>query len=108
MLMLVWIRFVLFQATPRLLDSKRVITELPDPRLDGKFPEQEMHIMAYLAKECLQLDPDDRPTMSEVVQILSAIAPERSRRRIISVSLFWLTFSYPLKTFGLTMQYKTA
>ncbi|XP_019056624.1 PREDICTED: receptor-like serine/threonine-protein kinase NCRK isoform X2 [Tarenaya hassleriana] len=48
-------------ATPRLQDSKRVITELPDPRLDSKFPEEEMQIMAYLAKECLLLDPDSRP-----------------------------------------------
>lgn len=44
--------------------------------------------MAYLAKECLQLDPDARPTMSEVVQILSTIAPDKSRRRNISLNLF--------------------
>ncbi|GLU11838.1 hypothetical protein SLE2022_285580 [Rubroshorea leprosula] len=74
-------------ATPRLLDSKRVISELPDPRLKGNFPEEEMQIMAYLAKECLLLDPDARPTMSEVVQILSTIAPDKSKRRI-PVNLF--------------------
>ncbi|XP_019054171.1 PREDICTED: pentatricopeptide repeat-containing protein At4g02750-like isoform X2 [Nelumbo nucifera] len=34
-------------------DSKRVILELPDPLLNGNFPEEEMQIMAYLAKECL-------------------------------------------------------
>lgn len=44
--------------------------------------------MAYLAKECLLLDPDSRPTMSEVVQILSTIAPEKSRRRNYSINLF--------------------
>lgn len=75
-------------ATPCLQDSKRVITELPDPDLNGKFPEEEMQIMAYLAKECLLLDPDARPTMSEVVQILSSIAPERSKRRGMPVNLF--------------------
>lgn len=64
----------LFQATPRLLDSKRVILEFPDPELQGNYPVEEMHIMAYLAKECLLLDPDSRPSMSEVVQILSTIA----------------------------------
>ncbi|KAF3958267.1 hypothetical protein CMV_016809 [Castanea mollissima] len=75
-------------ATPRLQDSRRVITELPDPRLNGNFPEEEMQIMAYLAKECLLLDPDDRPTMSEVVQILSTIAPEKSRRRNLPVNFY--------------------
>lgn len=76
----------IFQATPRLQDSRQIITELADPHLDGKFPEEEMKIMAYLAKECLLLDPETRPTMGEVVQILSTIAPERSRRTNISVN----------------------
>ncbi|KAF8395243.1 hypothetical protein HHK36_019185 [Tetracentron sinense] len=75
-------------ATPRLQDSRRVISELPDPLLEGNFPEEEMQIMAYLAKECLLLDPDSRPTMSEVVQILSTIATEKSRRRNFPVNLF--------------------
>ncbi|TQE04702.1 hypothetical protein C1H46_009685 [Malus baccata] len=75
-------------ATPRLQDSKRVITELADPDLDGNFPEEEMQIMAYLAKECLLLDPDARPNMSEVVQILSTISPERSKRKNFSANLF--------------------
>ncbi|OWM73791.1 hypothetical protein CDL15_Pgr026895 [Punica granatum] len=80
-------------ATPRLQDSRRVISELPDPRLKGNFPEEEMQIMAYLAKECLLLDPDSRPTMSEVVQILSAIAPDKSRTRNIHADLFQLSSS---------------
>ncbi|XP_042475609.1 receptor-like serine/threonine-protein kinase NCRK isoform X1 [Macadamia integrifolia] len=75
-------------ATPRLQDSERVIFELPDPLLRGNFPKEEMHIMAYLAKECLLLDPDSRPTMSEVVQILSTIAPESSSRRNFHLNLF--------------------
>ncbi|XP_058729775.1 receptor-like serine/threonine-protein kinase NCRK [Vicia villosa] len=76
-------------ASPRLQDSRRVISEIVDPQLKGNFPEEEVHIMAYLAKECLLLDPDTRPTMSEVVQILSSILPGKSRRRRnISTSLF--------------------
>ncbi|GMH07123.1 hypothetical protein Nepgr_008963 [Nepenthes gracilis] len=67
-------------AAPRLQDSRKVISELPDPHLEGQFLEEAMQIMAYLAKECLQLDPDSRPNMSEVVQILSTIAPKSSRR----------------------------
>ncbi|KAK1290739.1 Receptor-like serine/threonine-protein kinase NCRK [Acorus calamus] len=76
-------------AIPHLRDSKRVISELPDPLLKGNFPEEEMHIMAYLAKECLQVEADSRPTMSEVVQILSTIAPDhRSKRKSFPVNLF--------------------
>ncbi|XP_031743885.1 receptor-like serine/threonine-protein kinase NCRK isoform X1 [Cucumis sativus] len=75
-------------AAPRLQNSRRVITELPDPHLDGTFPEEEMQIMAYLAKECLLLDPDARPTMTEVVQVLSNITPDKSRRNNISANVF--------------------
>lgn len=71
-------------ATPLLQDSRRVSKELPDPSLEGNFEEEELQVMAYLAKECLLLDPDARPTMSEVVQILLTIAPEKSKRRNFS------------------------
>ncbi|OIW08557.1 hypothetical protein TanjilG_03233 [Lupinus angustifolius] len=76
-------------AVPRLRDSRRVITELVDKKLNGNFQEEEVQIMAYLAKECLLLDPDTRPTMSEVVQVLSSISPGKSwSRRKISANLF--------------------
>ncbi|KAL8496605.1 hypothetical protein ACS0TY_020339 [Phlomoides rotata] len=75
-------------ATPRLHDSKRVILELPDPRLKGNFQEEEMQVMAYLAKECLLLDPESRPSMSEVVQILSTIAPNKSKRKDLPIRPF--------------------
>lgn len=80
--------YVFVQATPRLQDSRRVITELADHHLNGNFPEEELQIMAYLAKECLLLNPDDRPTMGEIVQILSTIAPDKSRRRNLPVYLY--------------------
>ncbi|KAM7522366.1 hypothetical protein LguiA_012268 [Lonicera macranthoides] len=75
-------------AMPLLQDSRRVILELPDPHLQGKFPEEEMQIVAYLTKECLLMDPDSRPTMSEVVQILSTIVSEKSRRRNFQLNIF--------------------
>ncbi|KAL8167464.1 hypothetical protein V2J09_008963 [Rumex salicifolius] len=75
-------------AAPRLQNSRRVISELPDPHLEGDFPEEEMHIMAYLAKECLLLDPETRPSMSEVVQILLTISPDTSNRRKFTINLF--------------------
>ncbi|KAM3317563.1 hypothetical protein ACQJBY_035330 [Aegilops geniculata] len=68
-------------ATSRLRDSRLVVAELPDPALKGAFPPEEMQIMAHLARECLQWDPEARPTMTEVVQILSTIAPLADKRR---------------------------
>ncbi|XP_021864888.1 receptor-like serine/threonine-protein kinase NCRK isoform X1 [Spinacia oleracea] len=75
-------------AAPRLQDSRRVMSELPDPNLKRQFPEEELQIMAYLAKECLLLDPECRPSMSEVVQVLSTIAPNVSTRRRFPINLF--------------------
>ncbi|KAF9596278.1 hypothetical protein IFM89_008513 [Coptis chinensis] len=85
-------------ATPRLQDSKRVISELPDPLLKGIFPDEEMQIMAYLAKECLLWDPDSRPTMSEVVQVLSTIAPENYRRRNFPWNFYQRSSAYSMKS----------
>ncbi|XP_078170621.1 receptor-like serine/threonine-protein kinase NCRK [Carex rostrata] len=78
-------------ATPRLRDRKLVLTELPDPLLKGNFSEEEMQIMAHLARECLQWDPESRPTMSEVVQILSTIDPDRTNRGKLITSFFMNT-----------------
>ncbi|XP_014756526.1 receptor-like serine/threonine-protein kinase NCRK isoform X2 [Brachypodium distachyon] len=68
-------------ATPRLGDSRKVVTELPDPALEGQFAAEEMQVMAHLVRECLQWDPEARPSMTEVVQILSTIAPVTGNRR---------------------------
>ncbi|XVF20257.1 hypothetical protein REPUB_Repub11eG0182100 [Reevesia pubescens] len=94
-------------ATPRLQDRKRVTSELPDPRLKGNFPEEEMLIMAYLAKECLLLDPDARPTMSEVVQTLSTIAPDKSKRRNIPVNFFQMSFPHNMKNEALVERHQS-
>ncbi|EOY34403.1 hypothetical protein QUC31_018463 [Theobroma cacao] len=94
-------------ATPRLQDSKRVTSELPDPRLKGNFPEEEMQIMAYLAKECLLLDPDARPTMSEVVQILSTIAPDKSKRMNIPVNFFQMSSAHNVKNEALVERHQS-
>ncbi|CAL9124120.1 unnamed protein product [Musa textilis] len=86
-------------ATTRLQNSKLVVSELPDLLLKGKFPEEEMQIMGHLARECLQWDPDLRPTMSEIVQILLTIAPDRSRRRYIPAgnTLLWSSYSHSIR-----------
>ncbi|XP_077227028.1 protein kinase superfamily protein isoform X2 [Tasmannia lanceolata] len=75
-------------ATPHLHDRKWVVSELADPLLKGDFPKEEMLIMAHLARECLQLDPEPRPTMSEIVQVLSTITPDKSRRGNFPINFF--------------------
>lgn len=75
-----WV-FIKLQASPHLQDSQQVNSDFADPNLQGEFEEDEMQVMAYLAKECLLLDPDSRPSMSEVVQILSTIAPDQKSKR---------------------------
>lgn len=64
------------------------MSELADPLLKGNFQEEEMQIMGHLAQECLQLDPDSRPSMSEITQILSTITPDKSRRINFPINLF--------------------
>ncbi|XP_058101695.1 receptor-like serine/threonine-protein kinase NCRK isoform X2 [Magnolia sinica] len=85
-------------ATPRLRDSKRLVSELADPLLKGNFPEEEVHIMAHLARECLQLDPESRPTMSEIVQILSTITPDKSKRRNFPINYFQSPISRSMRS----------
>ncbi|KAE8677083.1 Receptor-like serine/threonine-protein kinase NCRK [Hibiscus syriacus] len=94
-------------ATSRLQDSKQVSSELPDSRLKGNFPEEEMQVMAYLAKECLLLDPDTRPTMSEVVQILLTIAPDKSKRRNIPVNFYQMPSTHNMKNEALLERHQT-
>lgn len=85
-------------ATPLLHDSRRLVLELVDPLLKGDFPEEEMQIMGHLARECLQLDPDSRPSMSEVAQILSTITPDKSRRINFPVNLFQSSMSRSMRS----------
>nr|GME17397.1 receptor-like serine/threonine-protein kinase NCRK isoform X1 [Ipomoea batatas] len=68
------------QAAPHLQDSEQVSSGFADPNLQGEFEEDEMQVMTFLAKECLLLDPDSRPTMSEIVQLLSTIAPDQKSK----------------------------
>ncbi|GJW38419.1 hypothetical protein Tco_0064264 [Tanacetum coccineum] len=63
-----------------LRKNKFVVRKDEQLRMD----REELQVMAYLAKECLLLDPDAHPTMREVVQILLSITPDKSKRRNFS------------------------
>ena len=55
-------------ATPLLEDGK--VEEFVDPRLEGKYDEEEVIRVVKVATMCLQNSPGKRPTMIEVVNHL--------------------------------------
>ncbi|GKF07407.1 receptor-like serine/threonine-protein kinase NCRK, partial [Tanacetum coccineum] len=68
-----------------LISGRHPIYKSPDKGEESLvIRREELQVMAYLAKECLLLDPDAHPTMREVVQILLSITPDKSKRRNFS------------------------
>eukprot|EP00250_Pteridium_aquilinum_P017367 c23595_g1_i1 orf=96-1391(+) len=59
-------------ARPFLGDKKKLIW-LVDPRLNGEFSAKAFLKAATLAARCLSRDPKTRPTMEEVLDILSTL-----------------------------------
>ncbi|KAL3729259.1 hypothetical protein ACJRO7_026370 [Eucalyptus globulus] len=55
------------------LEEKGSLHELIDSRLENQFSEKGAQIALQLAVRCLELDPDARPWMSEVVEVLKTI-----------------------------------
>lgn len=47
--------------------------EIVDSRLDGKFDLQELNDVAALAYKCVNRAPRKRPSMRDIVQVLSRI-----------------------------------
>lgn len=54
--------------------------EIGDPRLDGKFDVEELNEVAALAHKCVSRVPRRRPSMRDIVQVLSRILKYRQRR----------------------------
>ncbi|KAK3421234.1 hypothetical protein EUGRSUZ_H05018 [Eucalyptus grandis] len=55
------------------LEKERSLYELIDSRLGNQFSGKGAQITFQLAVRCLQMDPDARPWMSEVVEVLKTI-----------------------------------
>ncbi|CAA3011448.1 calcium calmodulin-regulated receptor-like kinase 1 [Olea europaea subsp. europaea] len=55
--------------------------EIVDPRLDGKFDVQELNEVASLAYKCVNRIPRKRPSMRDIVQVLSRILKSRHDRK---------------------------
>ncbi|GAB2226022.1 hypothetical protein Droror1_Dr00021805 [Drosera rotundifolia] len=64
-------------AKPFLSDQRRVL-RIMDTRLGGQYPKKEAQTAAALVLQCLQVDPKNRPNMSDVLAGLEdAIASKR-------------------------------
>jgi len=57
------------QARPLLEDY--ATEELIDPRLGNHYSENEVYCMLHAASLCIQRDPQCRPRMSQVKEVLS-------------------------------------
>ncbi|GAA0144842.1 hypothetical protein LIER_05180 [Lithospermum erythrorhizon] len=55
--------------------------EIVDSNLDGKFAGQELNDVAELAYKCVNRAPRKRPSMRDIVQVLSRIIKSRHNRR---------------------------
>ncbi|PPD82535.1 hypothetical protein GOBAR_DD20521 [Gossypium barbadense] len=55
--------------------------EIVDSRLDGKFDLQELNEIAALAYKCVNRVPKKRPSMRDIVQVLTRILKTRHRKK---------------------------
>lgn len=55
--------------------------EIVDSRLDGNFDVQELNEVASLAYKCVNRAPRKRPSMRDIVQVLSRILKMRHNRK---------------------------
>ncbi|XP_039157060.1 probable serine/threonine-protein kinase PIX13 isoform X2 [Eucalyptus grandis] len=61
-----------------LLSSKKKVRTIMDSRLKGKYYADSAHQIAQLVSLCLQPEPEQRPSMSEVVEELKSIEAARA------------------------------
>ncbi|KAL9236364.1 hypothetical protein vseg_011044 [Gypsophila vaccaria] len=61
--------------------------EIVDSRLEGEFDVSELNEVAALAYKCINLRPKKRPSMRDIVQVLSRILKSRHSRKPYGTSL---------------------
>ncbi|THF94496.1 hypothetical protein TEA_026492 [Camellia sinensis var. sinensis] len=59
------------------LACERKFSELADPRLNGMYVEEELKRVVFVALICAQSQPEKRPTMLEVVELLKGESKEK-------------------------------
>eukprot|EP01018_Ginkgo_biloba_P015543 Gb_03410 [translate_table: standard] len=68
-------RTIVDWALPLVLERK--YDELADPKLQGKYSEEELKRVVHVATMCAQNAPEKRPTMLEVVDFLTGESKEK-------------------------------
>lgn len=58
------------------LAREKKFKEIADPKLNGNYVQEELKRMVLVALKCVQGNPDKRPTMLEVVDLLKGVAKE--------------------------------
>ncbi|XP_058219957.1 calcium/calmodulin-regulated receptor-like kinase 1 [Rhododendron vialii] len=61
--------------------KKVVCEEIVDSHLEGKFDEQELNDVAGLAYKCVKRAPRKRPSMRDIVPVLSRIVKSKHNRK---------------------------
>lgn len=59
------------------LACEKKFSEIADPRLDGEYVEEELKRVVYVAVVCAQSQPEKRPTMLEVVELLKGESKDK-------------------------------
>ncbi|XP_075489352.1 putative serine/threonine-protein kinase PBL18 [Primulina tabacum] len=65
------------------LNDKRKMLRIMDSRLGGQYPKKDAQFLAVLALRCLNTDPRNRPTMSEVVVTLEQLQASIVANRVL-------------------------
>lgn len=73
-------RTIVEWAGPLVLQGR--YRDLVDPKLQGKFDEEELMRLVQVAALCAQNSPDNRPTMLEVVEMLKGDATDPSKQSL--------------------------
>ncbi|KAJ6348333.1 hypothetical protein OIU76_004743 [Salix suchowensis] len=61
----------------RPLACERKFSELADPKLNGKYNEEELKRVVFVSLVCAQNQPERRPTMLDVIELLKGESKER-------------------------------
>ncbi|KAH7547413.1 hypothetical protein FEM48_Zijuj01G0307100 [Ziziphus jujuba var. spinosa] len=59
------------------LACEKKFDELADPKLNGKYAENELKRIIYVALLCAHNQPEKRPTMLEVVELLKGESKDK-------------------------------
>ena len=82
------------QARPLLEED--AIEELIDPRLGNHYSEHEVYCMLHAASLCIQRDPQCRPRMSQVREVLNPFWQTWLAPKNLQLHISWnlIMFSY--------------